>query len=120
MIGLLFSPVLLWFSSEIHYASSIRPHGVQTVVDHYRRFGEPHRILQLKRAGTNYYELRGRATGLAVLATPSSPPAYVYDEAGRFVDWCPDPGDRTAYRTRWPLTGAQPVEPAGFRQKYGL
>jgi hypothetical protein len=120
MIGLLLSPVLLLFGSEVYYASSIRPRGVQTVADHYRRFGEPRRILQLQRGGTNYYELSGRAPGLAVLATPSSPPAYVYDEAGRFIDWCPDPGDRRAYRERWPQAGSQPIEPAMFRKKYGL
>lgn len=117
-IGILLAPVLIWISSEIHYASSIRPRGVGTVADHYERFGEPSRISRITRDGTNYYQLSGRPPGLPWLAFPSSAPVYVYDEAGRFVDWSPDPGDRPAYRKRWPQTGAQSVERAGFRQKF--
>jgi hypothetical protein len=113
-------PVLLWVGSEVYYASRIRPHGVRTLAEHYRRFGEPHRISRLHRDGTNYYELSGRASGFPMIAFPSSPPAYVYDESGTLVDWCPDPGDRAAYRERWSRAGSQPVEPLVFRQKYGL
>ena len=120
IVGILLAPVLLWVGSEVYYASSIRPHGVRTLADHYRRFGEPRRIFRLQRDGTNYYELSGRTGGFPVLAFPSSPPAYVYDEAGTLVDWCPDPGDRPAYRRSWPRTGSEAVDLLVFRQKYGL
>lgn len=117
--------IAYWVGSENYYASSIRPHGVQTVADHFRRFGEPGRITQLQRDGGIYFELSGftrkkPVLALPGLALPSSPPAYVYDESGKFGDWCSDPGDQPAYRVRWPQTGTQPVEPTTFRQKYGL
>jgi hypothetical protein len=118
-------PIAYLVGSEIYYASTIRPRGVQTVADHFLRFGEPRRVFQLQRDGHTYYELSGitrkrSSLALPVLALPSSPPAYVYDESGKFVDWCSDPGDRPAFRAHWPRTGAQPIEPVTFRQKYGL
>jgi len=117
---MLFFPVLLWLGSELYYASSIRPRGVRTLADHYRRFGEPRRISQVLRDGTNYYELSGRMSSFPLLAFPSAPPAYIYDEGGRLVDWCPDPGDRPAFRQHWLRASVQPVEPSGFRQKHEL
>ena len=118
-------PLLLWIGSEVYYAARIRPKGVRTLADHYRRFGEPRRITSFQRGGTNFYELSGhisraRAGGIPLLVFPSSPPAYVYDQTGALVDWCSDPGDQPSYRARWPQTGTQPVEPATFRAQYGL
>ena len=52
-------PIAYLVGSEIYYAASIRPDGVQTVADHFRRFGEPRRITQLQRDGGTYYELSG-------------------------------------------------------------
>ena len=124
-VAVILLPIGYLIGSEIYYASCIRPRGIVTVADHFHRFGVPRRITALHRDGGTYYELSGftrKQSGFAlpILALPSSPPAYVYDESGKFVDWCSDPGDQPAYRERWSRTGAQPVEPATFRQKYGL
>lgn len=32
---------------------------------------------------------------------PSGPPAYVFDEAGRLVDWTADSGDSSDFMQRW-------------------
>ncbi|MEI8289306.1 MAG: hypothetical protein WCH99_07520 [Verrucomicrobiota bacterium] len=107
-----------WIGSEIYYAKSISPSGVRTVADHFHRFGEPHRITQFQHQGATYYELSGIAHKVPALAFPSSPPAYIYDDSGKFVAWCSDPGDRPAFRELWQMTNAQQVDIATFRKKY--
>jgi len=114
--------VSLWVASEVYYARSMSPSGVHTVADHYRRFGEPGRITRFERDGVAYYELSGisRRFPTLALALPSAPPAYIYDESGKFVEWCSDPGDQPDFRGRWPVTGGQLVDPSTFRHRYGL
>ena len=113
-------PVSLWVTSEVYYARSMSPSGIQTVADHFRRFGEPQRIKRFQRDEVAYYELSGISRKLPTLALPSSPPAYIYDESGKFVDWCSDPGDQPSFRGRWPASGGQLVDLPTFRQRYGL
>jgi hypothetical protein len=58
-----------------------------------------------------------------VLAFPSSTPTYVFDESGRLVDWCPDPGDlseTSSWWERWPLREARPLELSAFKARFGL
>lgn len=107
---------------EIDYTAKICPDGVRTVADHFLRFGEPRRVTQLQRDGGTYFELSGisRRSWSFSLKLPSSPPAYVYDGAGNFMDWCSDPGDQPAHRDRWPRADAKPLSPTDLRQKFGL
>ena len=104
--------------SEVHNARGIAPKGVGTVADYLRRFGEPRRIRRFQQNGQEYYELTGALPGLMVTATPSSPPAYIFDISGKFVSWCSDPGDIPSFRNCWPMTNAQPVDPAAFRRQF--
>lgn len=125
VLGFLLFSLAYLIVSEVHYASSIRPTGVRTVADHFRHFGSPHQITRLKLGSRIYYELSGvtlkqSSLSYPLLALPSAPPAYVYDEEGNFVDWFSDPGDQPAYREHWPNSEAQPVELAAFQRKYGL
>jgi hypothetical protein len=90
------------------------------VADHFRHFGEPSSIVQLKRDGAIYYELSGRMYSFPVLVFPSSPPVYIYDESGKFVEWCSDPGDQIEFRERWLRIDARPIVISSFRHKYGL
>ena len=115
VIGLL---AACWIGSEVYYAKSISPSGVRTVADHFHHFGEPRRIIQFQHDGRTYYELSGDTHKIPALALPSSPPAYIYDDSGKFVAWCSDPGDQPAFRELWPTTNAQLVDSATFRKKY--
>ena len=111
--------VTVWFGSEFLYLRSISPTGVVSVADHFHRLGEPLRIVQFQRDGATYFELIGVAhSGFHPLAAPSAPPSYIYDEFGRLVEWCSDPGDQPAFRMRWPQTNTQPIDIATFRKKY--
>jgi hypothetical protein len=109
-----------WLSSEVHYARSISPAGISTVHDFFDRFGEPRRIRMVERDGQSYYEFTGHLPSAWVIALPSDPPAYVFDEQGRFSDWCSDPGDVPSHRRTWPLRSTNQIEVGVVRQKFGL
>ena len=113
-------PVAYVVGSEIYYARSISPHGVSTVRDFFDRFGEPRRVRMVQRDGQSYYEFTGRLPSGFVLATPSAPPAYVFDEQGQFAAWCRDPGDIPSYRQTWPLQSTNQVEIGLVRERFEL
>ncbi len=46
------------------------------------------------------------------LNVPSSPAAYVFDQAGQMVEWCPDSGDDEGFQKKWPL----PQEESSFEE----
>ncbi|MGA2243799.1 MAG: hypothetical protein ABSH48_02275 [Verrucomicrobiota bacterium] len=104
--------------AEVYYVKSITPRGVLTVADHFRRLGEPLRIVEFTRDGATYFEFIGVPHGFHALVTPSAPPSYIYDESGKFVEWCSDPVDQPAFRKRWPLTKTVPIDIAAFGKKY--
>lgn len=109
-----------WIGSEFWYSHNIQPNGISTVEDFFKRFGQPHRIREVERGGAVYFHLSGTLPPLYVLAVPSSPPVYVFDQTGHFVEWCRDPGDSNAYWKRWPQQGNQTVDPNDFKNRFGL
>ena len=117
---LILLPITWWVGSEFYYARTISPEGVLTVGDFVKRFGKPRLIRVLERDGKEYYELSGRIPSVVTLSFPSSPPAYVFDEQGRFVTWCRDPGDQPDYRKEWPFMSTNRVDPGVFNARFQL
>jgi hypothetical protein len=61
--------------------------------------------------GQEYLALFGPAQ--AFPGFPSGGPVYIFDRAGRLVDWTPDEGDDEAFRLRWPgISPGRPIPPA--------
>jgi hypothetical protein len=102
-VALLGSFLAYWIGSEVTYAQRISPRGISTASDFVLRFGEPERVRLLSHGGQVFYEFTGPLPSSWMLAPVSAPPAYVFDERGRFVTWCRDPGELPAYRGQWPL-----------------
>jgi hypothetical protein len=117
---LILLPIAYLVASEVHYARSISPRAVHDVADYFQRFGEPLFVQLVERDGKSYYEFSGRLPPWFSLATPSAPPAYIFDAQGRFVEWCSDPGDTAGYRARWPLSTTGRVDVLVVRQKFGI
>lgn len=105
------------FGSEFYYSRRIVPEEVVDVPTFIERFGEPCDILSVRRDRRDFYEFVGHWPSGFVAALPSSPPAYVFDEQGRLVDWCPDPGDQPEHRRRWPLQSATSLNLVSVREK---
>lgn len=118
--ALVLLPIAYFVGSEVYYARSISPRGVSTVRDFFDRFGEPRGVRMVQRDGQSYYEFTGGVPSSYVLATPSAPPAYIFDQQGRFATWCRDPGDIPRYRQTWPLLGTNQVEIDSIRKRFGL
>ena len=113
-------PIAYLVGSEVYYARSITPKGISTIHDFFQRFGSPSSIHMVQRTGQSYYEFTGPLRPAWVLAFPSAPPAYVFDQQGRLSDWCSDPGDAPSFRKTWPLESTNQVEIALVKQKFGL
>jgi hypothetical protein len=118
--GIIVGLAAYWIGANVHYARSISPKGISTVRDLFNRFGEPRRIQMVERDGQVFYEFTGQWPSRWVMALPSDPPAYVFDEQGRYVDWCSDPGDAPSYRRIWLLQSTNLFEAGVVRQKFGL
>ncbi len=97
--------------SEAGYYRSREPRGVLNMVDYVRRFGEPVRVHRVLREGALYRRFTGKGPPYWSLAAPSSLPAYIFDEQGRFVTWCLDRSNRAGFNQEWP----QGEEDADFR-----
>ncbi len=52
------------------------------------------------------------------MAMPSSNPAYIFDESGKLVDWCPDPGDATFQKGIY--MGGEKIDSDSFQKKFGI
>lgn len=112
---------IYWFCSEEHFARSVSPKGLSTVAQYIERFGDPALVHQVDRNGKIYYMLFGHGPSLPVFAFPSSPPTYVFDSSGTFVEWCLDRGEtNSGYNERWPLTESGRVDVGTFKQRFGL
>lgn len=112
--------VVFWISEEAHYTQSISPEGISTVRDYFSRFGEPVSVRRIALTNQTCYEFTGRSPSTYWLVLPSAPPAYIFDQNGRFITWCKDPGDRPSHRLKWPLEGTNQIEISVVRQKLGL
>ena len=118
--ALILLPIAYLVWSEVYYARSISPDGISTARDFFDRFGEPRWVRMVQRDGQSYYEFAGRLPSGFVLATPSAPAAYVFDDQGRFTTWCRDPGDIPSFRQTWRLQGTNYVEIGLVKEKFGL
>jgi hypothetical protein len=118
--ALVLLPIAYVVGSEVYFARTISPRGISTARDFFGRFGEPRRIRMVQRDGRSYYEFTGRPPAGFVLATPSAPPAYIFNTNGQFVAWCADPGDTPGFRSTWQLQSTNQVEVGAVRERFGL
>jgi hypothetical protein len=100
-------------SSEIRYGARISPQGISNMADHFRHFGGPRFVHELRKDGQTFYEFTGFTPTIPVgLALPASEPAYIYHGRGRFVTWNRDPGDN---KTPWSDVPRKRVDVAAIR-----
>ncbi len=107
--ALVLIPITFLVGSEVWYARSVRPDGIATTADFFARFGQPRHVRTVQRGGKMYSEYQGPLPGPFVLAVPSSPSAFIFDDHGNFVEFCFDPGDSPTWRDKWPEVLTQPA-----------
>jgi len=105
-----------------HYREITQPTGLKSIGDYYQRFGEPTSVLKIQVKGVTYYRVVGHIPKSAFtnFRMPSSRPAYLFDEFGRYVDWCEDPGDDSyPWPKDWNSTG-EPIDLKTFEKQFGI
>jgi hypothetical protein len=106
--------------SEVTYARLKDPTGIATVADYYQRFQMSSRASIVRVDEIEYICLTGPLPPKWSLALPSSPPEYVFDQQGTFVDWCSDPGDTPSWNRKWMTIAKTPLSDAEVRARLGL
>lgn len=88
-----------WFLSIRAWYQSIQPAG-PTLSEHLAQRPAPEQRRVVTAGGQEYLVLFGPIQALPRF--PSGCPVYIFDRAGRIVDWTPDEGDDPEFNQRWP------------------
>ena len=105
---------------EVSCARLKDPTGISTVVDFYDRFHVSSRASILHVDNAEYFCLYGPLPPRWSLAVPSSPPVYLFDDEGKFVDWCSDPGDHPSWNQKWMTNRGVPLSDSEVRNRLEL
>src|SRR5690349_4279876 len=73
------------------YLKCVQPTGVASITDYFQHFGEPYSIAAVQFKGSTYYLVDGQFPDslFTSLSMVEHRPAYLFDQAGHFVDWHP-------------------------------
>jgi hypothetical protein len=107
-------------ASEIAYARLKNPDNITNISDFYSRFGTSGGARTIHVNGSEFVEISGPLPPAWSLALPSSRPAYVFNDAGRFVDWCSDPGDNPSWRQQWQTVANSELTDDEIRLRFGI
>ena len=104
---------------EVIYSQSKAPTGIATINDFYDRFRKSSRAYVVIVDDREYLCLSGPLPSKWPLALPSSPPVYVFDKQGMFVDWCSDPGDNFEWSQKWLNDLSPPLNDSEVHHRVG-
>ena len=105
---------------EVTYARLKDPTGLVTIDDFYDRFQKSSRAYVVLFEGKEYLCLTGPLPAKWSFALPSSPPVYVFDKHGVFVDWCSDPGDNSEWSQKWLNNRSPPLNDSEVHDLYNV
>lgn len=92
--------VISWAVCEVRWWSINSPDGRFSNVTEYLNHGRtPARVVRVDLDDQSYVVAFSPQDSL--LAFPSGPAAYVFDERGQLVDWCSDTGENPVFQRQW-------------------
>jgi hypothetical protein len=112
--------VICSWISAFNYDVGISPTGVKDLAGFIHRFGEPRMIHFVERDGQAYYEVIGGAHPRFTFEVPSHSPRYVFDEHGKFIDWCSGLSHTYEFDMRWQRSTNDALPFSDVKQKLGL
>jgi hypothetical protein len=86
-------------------SDTIPPPGVLDLASYLAEMPDPELAFEVQIGASRFLEAHGPPQPL--MALPSGPPAYVFDEAGALVDWTSDVGDDSTFSERWHRAGTR-------------
>jgi hypothetical protein len=88
-----------WLLGVRSWYRSVQPAG-PSLAEHLNQRAVPEFGRIVVAGGREFLVLLGPIQALPRF--PSGPPVYVFDRAGKLVDWTPDVGDDESFNQRWP------------------
>lgn len=93
--------VAVWAVSDYVSYKQVMPPvesgGIREFLDHS---SNPFELYSFTLNGVDFFEVIGTSRP-RLLSIPSGPPIYIFDRAGRFVEWSRDSGDDERFSKRW-------------------
>ncbi len=105
---------------EVSYARLKDPAGMATIADFYNRFQSSSLACVVLLEDTEFLCLTGPLPAKWSFALPSSPPVYVFNKQGVFVDWCSDPGDDSEWSQKWLNYPSSPLNDSEVHDLYDI
>ena len=117
-IELILAAAMVWFVMDGWVGPRVDPSPPPEVHDidsFLARMARPRSAYELESGESRFIEFLGPTpeTGL-----PSGPPAYVFDESRRLVDWSPDTGEDPDFEQQWHVdTERRALSPEELRER---
>jgi hypothetical protein len=111
--------ITYWIASQIYWFLRTRPRGISSTEDYFARFGDPSSVRKIQVGGMDFYEFYVHAPRYLLLLPVSSPPCFVFDDSGRFMDWSPNPVNDHTSSGHWPSGETVTVSVSEIRQRLG-
>ncbi len=120
IIIFIFLLLLFQLFNEEWYAKHVHPREMKTIEEFYIKFSSSNGGRIIKIDGTPFLVVRGVDQPWWCTALPSSRPEYLFDNEGKFIDWCLDPGDCPKCQKKWPLKNSIILKDKEIREFYNL
>lgn len=91
----------IWMASHAAYVDTIWPKSMgMTMAELEQQIGKPELLRQHTHNDSSYTIW---SAPVKTVFLPSGPPTYVFDSAGKLVDWTRDSGDDPVFQQKWGL-----------------
>jgi len=91
----------LWVACHAAYVDTIWPKAMgMTMAELEQQIGKPESLRPHLHNGSSYTIWSGPTKEIYL---PSGPPVYVFDSAGKLLDWSRDSGDDPTFLQKWGL-----------------
>jgi len=100
LLAMVGAVLVAWLMLSAREEKRLKPApSVQTIQDFIQQMPPPARVQKFSAGNATYYEVWGQLGG--TIRLPSGPPSYIFDSAGRLVDWTYDRGEARDYEQKW-------------------
>ena len=113
-LALIVALICVWAGCEIYHARSSSAEGIGTYEAYRSSLPPPRAVRSITKDGQVFYVFFGPIR--APLALPSGPPAYIFDQNGKLIDWALDSGENPRFSSMWRDHQGREIEIIEFEQ----
>jgi hypothetical protein len=83
------------------YLAAVRPSPNTTLATFFEGQPNPLKVFKFTYQGKEYIYVVGNYAPSSLMNVPSGPPAYIFDDMGKLVDWKPDIAEGKSFAHEW-------------------